>query len=214
MALWSRGLNMDKLEGIIYDNDASGMKTLLESISKQVGWQSAFLGFKTALMDYFKERWFGINRFILGVFNLDEFLGLDEDLLSILEHIEDGNGFDSVSKEFENQLIALTEKQLKSGGSTLFFDVEKMSTKPSAVLVKLLADQRWKEFRKVLTQFRKKQETWKGMKALDLKPIYSTHYGYKVLKTLGLGLEVQSRDELLTLVDALGKIETTITSGG
>lgn len=206
-------MNMGELEDILYNNDTCRMKTLLQSLTKQIGWQSAFLRFKTALNDYFKERWFGKNRFVLGIFDLEEFLGLDEDILLILEHIESKNDFDSVSKEFENQLIALTEKQLKSGGSTLFFDTERMSAKPSAVLVKRLVDLRWKEFRKIITLFIKKQKTWKGKKVLDLKPVYTTHYGFEIMKALDIGLEVHSREELTTLVDSLGKLETTIISG-
>lgn len=204
---------MDELTDIIYNYDAEGMRTFLQSFSKQVGWEATFPRFRDALMDYFKDKWFGINRFILSVFDLDEFLGLDEDILTILESIEDGTDFDAVSKEFENKLISLTEQQLKSGGSTLFFDVERMSVKPSAVLVNTLIDQRWREFKKVLTQFRKKEETWKEKRAIDLKPVYVTHYGYEVMRTLVIGLEITSKDELAVLMDALEKIEATVSSG-
>jgi hypothetical protein len=94
-------------------------------------------------------------------------------------------------------MVKVLEEQLEQGGSTLYFDVESLSTTRGSVLIPLLLKQRECEMKNV-TLFNNKGR-------LDLLPLWVTGYGSQILKALNLGRWVSS-DRLPDIEEALNKI--------
>jgi len=132
----------------------------------------------------------------MNTFEMDELLGLDVDILSLLSSVVDPNDFDDLRRQFSKHAIMMVEEQVAKGGSTLFFDLDRMLETSAAVLVPLIAERRSNEMRDVAA-FQLKD-------IIDLRDLWLTGNGHRILSAMGTDL-VTSIENLEVIREELRK---------
>jgi hypothetical protein len=132
----------------------------------------------------------------MATFDIDELLGLDVDILSVLSSVVDPRDFDDLRRQFSQHVITVAEKQIEDGGSTLLFDLDRMLQTSAAVLVPLIAESRNSEMRYVAA-FQLKD-------LVDLRDVWLTGNGHRILSAMGTHL-VTSIENLEVIRGELSK---------
>ncbi len=135
-------------------------------------------------------------RFLMSTFEMDELLGLDVDILSLLSSVKSPSDFDHLRRQFSQYVIGMVEKQIEDGGSTLLFNLDRMLKTSAAVLVPSIAESRKNEMRDVAALQLKD--------LIDLRDLWVTGNGHRVLSAMGTNL-VTSIGNLEVISGELGK---------
>ncbi|MFW9933404.1 MAG: leucine-rich repeat domain-containing protein [Candidatus Thorarchaeota archaeon] len=135
--------------------------------------------------------------------NLEELACYDGDFIDIINLIPDTEKYELGRKQFYFRLIQLLAKQLERGGSTLFFDIDRLSDTDAAMLVPSLLEERKREVKNLrLTKFED---------SIDLTPLWLTGYGHDVLKAMNAGRMVSST-QFNTIKKAFAEIGIKIST--
>ena len=97
----------------------------------------------------------------------------------ILCQLPDLVGVKEGMNQFYTRIVMQLRNQFKSGGSTLFFDVERLSTTRGAILVEPLVKRRKQEIEELILQ--------EHGNRVDLIPLWLTGYGFEILRKRGTG---------------------------
>ncbi|MCK4566194.1 MAG: leucine-rich repeat domain-containing protein [Candidatus Thorarchaeota archaeon] len=145
---------------------------------------------------------------IIRAFGFDELRGFDGDIRDFLLGILGIMEYSELSEKFHAYLINGIRTQIEHGGSTLFFDVEKMGTTEAAILIPPLLEQRKRE----MSDIRIPEQNG----VYDLRPLLYTGYGLELTTSLNLGVTTNKEryDLLQEALYTLGfkiQIETDLT---
>jgi hypothetical protein len=99
-------------------------------------------------------------------------------------------------------MVKLLEAQLERRGSTLYFDLDLLSTTPGSVLLPAVLKRRENEMQELILY------DFSGR--IDLFPLWLTSYGHQILTALGLKRFVH-KSQLLEINKALKKINHEIS---
>ncbi|MGY5859925.1 MAG: leucine-rich repeat domain-containing protein [Candidatus Thorarchaeota archaeon] len=181
--------------------DATIIKLKTESYKKIVkkhGWESVKTHLKAALPLIPLRSDFSAQSAILRDLGIPELACYDGSISDIIEIIPTEGTYTEGTLEIQSKLIAMLSEQIENGGSTLFFDIDKLSTTPGSVLVPQIVSQRAKELKElVLYQYADR---------VNLMPMWLTGFGFNILKAAQYG-----REELETMVpDILEKSASAI----
>ncbi|MFX1415296.1 MAG: hypothetical protein ACFFC0_00730, partial [Promethearchaeota archaeon] len=172
------------------------LRALLQQLLEGHDWSEIQDELIEALTHTFGGGGLECQRFLMSAFELDELLGLDGDILSLLNSIVDPNDFDDLRRQFSQHVIAAVERQIEDGGSTLLFDLDRMLQTSAAVLVPLIAESRNDEMRNVAA-FQLKD-------LIDLRDVWVTGNGHRILSAMGAHL-VTSIENLEVIREELRK---------
>ncbi|MHA2084543.1 MAG: hypothetical protein ACXABD_12375 [Candidatus Thorarchaeota archaeon] len=150
---------LGELEKHLRVMDFSKVRTILQTLISEYGWGDAKGHFFAAMETLYAEQWFMKNRVLLGILDCSELLGYDGDALEILEEIIECTDLEALTGSFAEELILRSKNQILSGGSTLFFDIDSMQSKSSAVLINDLVAARREEFFRVNEELEKMELT-------------------------------------------------------
>lgn len=145
--------NKELCHKLIWNDFKGSREWVRQSIYRQ-GWSRT----REILVDSIKGsyvEWFHINKILLEIFNLSELLGYDDDVMPLLESISETRSYDMVKSKLEESLRTLICEQLTKGGSTWFFDADKMRTSSSDTLLEQLLETRKEEFGYVVNLYSK-----------------------------------------------------------
>lgn len=110
--------------------------------------------------------------------------------------------FKSIQKHFRSRLLDRSLNQVQKGGSTIFFDLDALTKKGSeAVLAKYIVDARSAEISNTVLH--------RNSKTIDLSPLWCTHYGFSLLRTLNLGITC-NQSEFSVLTEHLSDLDLKV----
>ncbi len=140
---------------------------------------------------------FTAQKIFLNALGIPELGCYDGKLRDIVQLLPTCGSYKEGVCSFQSKLVILLENQLEDGGSTLYFDVDALATTQGSVLIPKILNRRNKEMQEVILYDRKGY--------VDLLPLWSTSYGNKILKALGIGRQVRS-SQLSEIQKAFNKI--------
>ncbi|MHA1927666.1 MAG: hypothetical protein ACTSV2_03690 [Candidatus Thorarchaeota archaeon] len=163
----------------------------------QFDWSELKDRIESVLQRMSKDQWYGAQRGLLHGLGISEIGGIDSDPRMILELTDDRMSFEDARQAIFDRSVQLLEWQLNDGGPTLFLDIEKMRETSASKLIPLIVEQRKHELENSTILI-------KGS-TVFLRPLWLTHYGYKILLATGMGLttDLEGLDSLRKSFDEL-----------
>ena len=147
---------------------------------KRFDWSEIHERIESVIERMSSVQWYGAQRGLLHGFGIPEIAGFDGNPRKLLELTESGMSFEEVRQAVFDRAVQLLEVQMNVGGPTLFLDIERMRETSASKLIPLIAEQRKHELENSIILV-------KGSKVF-LKPLWLTHYGFKILSATGMGL--------------------------
>ncbi len=120
---------------------------------------------------------FAAQKVLLQGLGMPELSCYDGRVRNIVRLLPSEGDYDAGLRSFYTKMVHLLESQLKRGGSTLYFDLDTLSTTPASVLLPSVLERRDTEMHEVVLV------NWSGK--IDLLPLWLTSYGNKILIALG-----------------------------
>ncbi len=140
---------------------------------------------------------FAAQRILLDAFGMSELACYDGRVRDIAKFLPTQGNYDKGVQELYSKMVNLLEAQLERGGSTLYFDLDTLSTTPGSVLLPSVLSRRDAEMHDVILFDRSGK--------VDLFPLWLTSYGNKILSALGIKRYVP-KSRLTEINKALKKI--------
>ncbi|MFW9788319.1 MAG: leucine-rich repeat domain-containing protein [Candidatus Thorarchaeota archaeon] len=145
---------------------------------------------------------FEAQKIILDAFGMPELACYDGRVRDIVKLLLKDGSYDNGIQHLYTEMIHLLDAQLRRGGSTLYFDLNALSTTPGSVLIPSVLSRRPAEIQEV-TLFDRSGR-------VDLFPLWLTSYGNKILTAMGVKRYV-SKDQLSEINKALEEIDQDLT---
>jgi len=143
------------------------------------GWESVKKHMRAAILLLRPNQDFLAQKAFLNDIGIPELACYDGSISDIIEIIPTSGTYEEGVLEIQTNLITLLSEQLDKGGSTLFFDIDRLSTTPGSVLVPQIVSQREKELRNlVLYHYQSK---------VNLMPMWLTGFGFSILQAARVG---------------------------
>jgi hypothetical protein len=128
---------------------------------------------------------------------MSELACYDGNLSDIIDMLPEKGSYNKGVKILREKMIYKLIDQLKNNGSTLFFDIDELSTRDASVLIPLILKRRKKELQRL--------RLYESSGYVDLTPLWKTGYGYEILKVLNLKKTIHVK-EFKKVRDAFSKI--------
>ena len=186
----------------IYDLIASGNpidlgsiieEALKENSQSEKDWDKLIFVLQKGCQEIYQKHWLKTHHIVLSTFKIPELRGVDCSLFDELRVIQMPRNMVQASDNLFSILIEVTKKQLQSGGSTLFFNVDEISSTRSAVIVSDLVQARFREAVFVLEEIDSLlpnlTKEW-----VDVSRLWRTGYGYRVLKARNLSTIIHVKE--------------------
>ncbi len=196
----------ERISRVIREGDVITLRSLLDELIHSTGWPKAWDTLKTALLTMCRGQWFAVNKIILQLADADELLGYDGDMIEILDTISQVDKIEDLQQKTSEAVIPLVQSQVANGGSTHFFDVDAMRTRPSMVLVSQILDARRKEFVQAAALALRSDEK------MDDSLLTETTYGLGIITGMEIVLtdpEYNGRSEQDPLREVLENLEVS-----
>jgi len=173
------------------------MWNMYTEMANQFDWSELKDRIESVLQKMSKDQWYGAQRGLLQGLGITEIGGIDSDPRMLLELTDYRMSFEEARQAIFDRATQLLEWQLNDGGPTLFLDIEKMRDTSASKLIPLIVEQRQHELENSAILI-------KGS-TVFLKPIWLTHYGFKILLASGMGLttDLEGLDSLRKSFDEL-----------
>ncbi|OLS31394.1 MAG: hypothetical protein ThorAB25_03200 [Candidatus Thorarchaeota archaeon AB_25] len=120
---------------------------------------------------------FDAQRILLDAFGMPELACYDGRVRDFVKFLPTSGSYEEGVLKLYSEIVNLLEAQLTRGGSTLYFDLETLSTTPGSVLLPSVLSRRKEEMQEVVLFDRSGN--------VDLFPLWLTSYGHKILTALG-----------------------------
>jgi hypothetical protein len=127
---------------------------------------------------------FAAQRVFLHSFGMPELACYDGRVRDIVKLLPTSGSYEKGVLHLYSRMVKLLETQLKRGGSTLYFDLDTLSTTPGSVLLPAVLSRRKAEIQEVVLFDRSGK--------VDLFPLWLTSYGNKILSALGVNRYVST----------------------
>jgi hypothetical protein len=145
---------------------------------------------------------FAAQRILLDAFGMPELACYDGRVRDIAKFLPTRGNYEKGVQVLYSKMVNLLEAQLERGGSTLYFDLDALSTTPGSVLLPSVLSRREAEMHEVILFDRAGK--------VDLFPLWLTSYGHKILTALGIKRYVP-KSRLSEINKALKKINHALT---
>ncbi len=182
---------------------------LKEEIHSKDDWDEFVTILQVACFETYQKHWLKTNHTILSIFGLQELLGVDCSLFSELQSINPPETVEQISNRLFESLIEITKIQFMNGGSTLFFDVESISSTRSAIITADLIEARYRETIHVLNEIDeiipRLTKEW-----VNISRLWRTGNGYRLLKARSMGqvIHIKEYEEIRNLLAKEMKISS------
>ena len=143
------------------------------------GWESVKKHMKAACPLLHRDQDFLAQKAFLKDIGIPELACYDGSISDIVEIIPTSGTYEEGVLEIQTNLIAMLSEQLDNGGSTLFFDIDNLSTTPGSVLVPQIVSQREKELQNLVLYHYKSK--------VNLMPMWLTGFGFSILQAAKVG---------------------------
>ncbi len=148
---------------------------------------------RVACSKTYQKHWLKTHQIMFSVFEIPELLGVDCDFFSELRAIPQPTSVEQAANSLSDVLIEIAKIQLKTGGSTLFFKIESISSTKSAVITSDLIEARFRETVLVLNEIDriipKLTKEW-----VDVSRLWRTGNGFRLMKATDLGVVIHVKE--------------------
>lgn len=138
----------------------------------------------------------------LKAMGLEEFVGCDVDIGTMLDQVPSGSDFVDVQSYLQHTLVEALYENLQSGGTSILLDTERMRNSPASVLIPLIERQRREELdhiqlcvvgRELIQYDVYMNEATRTFASRTRNPVvlenlWLTAMGHQILSDLGMGL--------------------------
>ncbi len=169
-----------------------------ESLVASHGWNSVKTHLESLLKEMTSKKDFIAQKLLLESLGLPELACYDGSIRDIISLFPTEGTYDEGVDQIRNKLISLLHEQLERGGSTLFFDIEKLAVTQGSVLIPLIVSRREKELSE-LTLY-----DYNGK--VNLMPLWLTGFGFNLLTVLGCSKKADRTSISSTLDDPFTKL--------
>lgn len=150
------------------------------TMSRTYDWAQIRERIETVLQRMKPMQWFGAQRGLLQGLNISEIAGFDDDPRLLLDNAVMKMSYEDARQAIFDTAVKLLEEQIRSGGPTLFLDIEGLRNTSASKLIPLIVETRKHEVENTTVLI-------KGSKVF-LRPLWMTHYGFNILSASGMGL--------------------------
>ncbi len=171
----------ETLKDYLVQNDIELLRILINALIKEHKWPDIVELLKTSTESLYKKHWLKTHQMVLSIFELTELLGVDCDIFSEMNLIAQPEGIENASDLLFENLIQLAMTQFRSGGSTLFFNVDKISTTRFAIIIPELIEARYRETIFILSEFDEMLQTL-TKEWIEAARLWRRGYGFQLLR--------------------------------
>jgi hypothetical protein len=191
-------IDTDKIYELLTHDNYKGLGSIIANLLKvevqsKKDWDDLVTILQLGCQETYHSHWLKTNHIILSIFDLPELRGVDCSLFSELRSLDTPKSIKQASNSFFNVLAKIAKKQFKSGGSTLFFDVTKISSTRSAILTADLIQARFRETIHVLNEIDEMlpslTKEW-----VNVERLWRTGNGFRLLRARDLGILVHVKE--------------------
>jgi hypothetical protein len=183
----------EKLLELLIQNNITGLRLFIEDLTKTLSWNEIITLLRKITQSLYGKHWLKTQHIILSIFNIPELTGVDSDIFHELSSIRHSKTITHASNILFGRLKGIINTQFKKGGSTLFFNVEKISSTKSAVILSELIQARSREALFVLEEIDGKipelTNEW-----VDVTRLWKTSNGFRLLKARNLSTHIHIRE--------------------
>ncbi|MGY5881338.1 MAG: hypothetical protein RTV31_13885 [Candidatus Thorarchaeota archaeon] len=183
----------EEIKNYLVQDNVRAVQTLIGELIKDNEWKEIVALLKTVTSSLYKKHLLKTHQMVLTIFNLSELLGVDCDLFDEMNSIPAPENIDQASDLLFDNLIQVVRTQLSSGGSTLFFDVDKLSKTRSVIIIPDLIEARYRETIFILSEFDEMlpslTKDW-----IEASRLWRCGYGLRLLKARNQGLMIHVKD--------------------
>lgn len=183
----------ETIKDYLVQNDIERLRILINTLIKDHKWSDIIELLKTSSESLYKKHWLKTHHMMLSIFELSELLGVDCDIFSELNRITQPESIENASELLFDNLIQVAMTQFKSGGSTLFFNVDKISTTRSAIILPELIEARYRETIFILSEFDEMLPTL-TKEWIEVGKLWRTGYGLRLLRARNHRLLIHIKD--------------------
>jgi hypothetical protein len=179
-------IDTDTIYEMLATDEIKKLVSFVESILKtdvqsKKDWDDLITILQVACQETFQTHWLKTHHTILSVFGMPELLGVDCNLFTELRSLQAPKNIEEISDRLFEVLIEKARNQFLNGGSTLFFDVNLISSTRSAIIAAELIEARYRETIHVLNAIDETLPTltkdW-----VNVSSLWRTGNGYRLLK--------------------------------
>ncbi len=183
----------ETLKDYLVQNDIELLRILINALIKEHKWPDIVELLKTSTESLYKKHWLKTHQMVLSIFELTELLGVDCDIFSEMNLIAQPEGIENASDLLFENLIQLAMTQFRSGGSTLFFNVDKISTTRFAIIIPELIEARYRETIFILSEFDEMLQTL-TKEWIEAARLWRRGYGFQLLRARNHRLLIHVKD--------------------
>lgn len=179
----------EQLKEALFTNDLDAVRRGIEDFRKDSDWMQISNHLRLAMESLYQKHWLKTNHVILSIFMLPELLGIDCNIFNEIGSVQDDRSIAHASDSLFDSLIGLAEDQIRNGGSTLFFNINRISSTRSAIIISDLIEARYRETLFVIEEtdemIPKLTKDW-----IDVSRLWRTSNGFRLLKARNLGTHI------------------------
>ena len=121
---------------------------------------------------------YAAQKILMDALGMPELACYDGRVRDIVKLLPTNGTYKKGVQQLYTKMVELLEGQLERGGSTLYFDMDTLSTTPGSVLLPSVLNRRESEMRELILYDQKGK--------VDLFPLWLTSHGHKILTALGV----------------------------
>ncbi len=183
----------EEIKDYLVQDNIQGVQSLIDELIKDNDWKEIVSLLKTVTNSLYKKHLLKTHQMILTIFNLSELLGIDCDIFEEMNSIPRPDNIEQASDLLFDNFVQIARSQFSSGGSTLFFNVEKLSTTRSVIIIPELIEARYRETIFILAEYDEMLPTltkdW-----IEASRLWRCGYGLRLLKARNQGLMIHVKD--------------------
>lgn len=166
---------------------------LKTDVQSKKDWDDLVTILKMGCQETYQKHWLKTHHIILSIFGMPELRGVDCSLFNELRSLDTPKTIEHASDQFFDILVDIARTQFTGGGSTLFFDVTKISSTRSAILTADLIQARYRETILVLNEIDEMlpslTKEW-----VNVSRLWRTGNGFRMLRARDMGVLIHVKE--------------------
>jgi hypothetical protein len=183
----------EHLIDLLVQNNITKLRFAIDELVRTIEWKEVIALLKAAVHSIYRKHWLKIHYVMLTIFAIPELTGVDNDIFLELSSINQPRSLAQASDLLFERLKRIIDAQFKRGGSTLFFNVEKISSTKSVIILSELIQARIRETLFVLKEIDGKilelTKEW-----VDVTRLWKTSNGFRLLRARNLSTHIHIKE--------------------
>jgi hypothetical protein len=191
-------IDSEKIYELLATDHSKGLVSVIANVLKadvqsKKDWDDLVTILQVGCQETYQKHWLKTHHILLSIFGMPELRGVDCSLFSELRSLETPKTIEHASDNLFDILVNIAGAQFKDGGSTLFFDVSKISSTRSAILAADLIQARYRETIHVLNEIDEilpsLTKEW-----VNVSRLWRTGNGFRMLRARDMGILIHVKE--------------------